>query len=642
MNLLEATLEAHNGGHAVKIGEEAIAVRPDEIAARPGLAAYAGKEIVLGIRPEDLEDAALQTGSADEQRLHGTVELIEALGSEIVVHFTIKARHAITEEVLELADDVGDLRALNDAAEGDAATLVGRFGPRSRARPAARSRSQSTRARSTSSTRTPGSGSARTPRRRRDERPYRCRRRNPGVGAAVRDVGVPLRPRRRADADRGGARAGVEADVRRVPAHAGRAGRGALRPLRRRLGLRHVRRRRAAPRRRARLPRLAGIALPEGDAADPPAAETVHGLGSRKNELLLELLERDGVEAYEGSVRYVHAARDAGLGRAVVSSGANCREVLEAADIADLFEVRIDGVVAERQGLRGKPFPDAFIAAARALGVVPARAAVFEDALAGGRSRPCGRVRPRRGRRPRRPGGRPARARRRPRRRRPGRAAPMIDHPAFAAEPWSLRETYLDLEVLAQTESLFALTNGHIGLRANLDEGEPFGLPGTYLNSFSERRPLPYAEAGYGYPESSETIVNVTNGKIVRLLVNDEPFDVRYGEVLSHERELDLRAGVLRRRAEWRSPAGATVRVTSTRLVSLVQRATAAILYEVQALDGLVRVVVQSEFVANEAGGALEADPRAAAVLGAPCSRGTSSHRTLASCLRTRRSGADC
>jgi alpha,alpha-trehalose phosphorylase len=194
----------------------------------------------------------------------------------------------------------------------------------------------------------------------------------------------------------------------------------------------------------------------------------------------------------------------------------------------------------------------------------------------------------------------------------------VIDHPAFAAEPWSLRETYLDLDVLAQTESLFALSNGHIGLRGNLDEGEPFGLPGTYLNSFYERRPLPYAEAGYGYPESSQTIVNVTNGKIVRLLVDDEPFDVRYGKLLSHERELDLRAGALRRRAEWRSPAGASVRVTSTRLVSLVQRATAAILYEVEALGGPVRLVVQSELVANEAGGALEVDPRAAAALEAP------------------------
>ena len=136
----------------------------------------------------------------------------------------------------------------------------------------------------------------------------------------------------------------------------------------------------------------------------------------------------------------------------------------------------------------------------------------------------------------------------------------MIEHSAFAVEPWSVRETHLDLDLLAQTESVFALANGHIGLRANLDEGEPFGLPGTYLNSFYELRPLPYAESGYGYPESGQTIINVTNGKIIRLLVDDEPFDIRYGQLLSHERELDLRAGVLRRRVEWRSPAGAVVR----------------------------------------------------------------------------------
>src|SRR3954463_14343354 len=111
----------------------------------------------------------------------------------------------------------------------------------------------------------------------------------------------------------------------------------------------------------------------------------------------------------------------------------------------------------------------------------------------------------------------------------------------FTAEPWVVRETELDLEQLAKTESLFALANGHIGLRANLDEGEPVALPGTYLNSFYELRPLPYAEGGYGYPESGQTVVNVTEGKIIRLLVDDEPFDVRYGAVRSHERELDLR-----------------------------------------------------------------------------------------------------
>ena len=185
----------------------------------------------------------------------------------------------------------------------------------------------------------------------------------------------------------------------------------------------------------------------------------------------------------------------------------------------------------------------------------------------------------------------------------------MITHPAFQVEPWSLRETDLDLELLAQTESLFALANGHIGLRANLDEGEPSSLPGTYLNSFYELKPLPYAEAGYGNPEAGQRVVNVTNGKIIRLLVDDEPFDVRYGDLLSHERELDLRGGVLHRRVEWRSPAGTAVRVRSTRLVSLVQRAAAAVLYEVEPLERPLRVVVQSELIANEPAHLDEADP---------------------------------
>jgi beta-phosphoglucomutase family hydrolase len=126
-----------------------------------------------------------------------------------------------------------------------------------------------------------------------------------------------------------------------------------------------------------------GIDLPEGDPSDPPSSETVHGLGNRKNELVLALLKRDGVESYPGSVRYVHAVREAGLHTAVVSASANCKDVLEAAGISDLFEVRIDGVVVEQKHLRGKPAPDTFLAAAKKLGVQPADAAVFEDALAG-------------------------------------------------------------------------------------------------------------------------------------------------------------------------------------------------------------------------------------------------------------------
>jgi len=125
------------------------------------------------------------------------------------------------------------------------------------------------------------------------------------------------------------------------------------------------------------------IDLPEGDADDPPDAETVQGVGNRKNDIVLRRIRDDGVQAYDGSVAYVRAARDAGLGRAVVSSSTNCRDVLVAADIEDLFEQRIDGVVAQERQLRGKPAPDTFLAGAEALGVPAAQAAVFEDALAG-------------------------------------------------------------------------------------------------------------------------------------------------------------------------------------------------------------------------------------------------------------------
>jgi beta-phosphoglucomutase family hydrolase len=126
-----------------------------------------------------------------------------------------------------------------------------------------------------------------------------------------------------------------------------------------------------------------GIDLPWGDPGDPPGAETIIGLGNRKNELVLSLIRQGGVEPYPGSVRYVRAARDAGLRRAVVSSSANCREVLEAAGIDDLFEERVDGITIEREHLKGKPAPDTFLHAARELDVAPGQAAVFEDALAG-------------------------------------------------------------------------------------------------------------------------------------------------------------------------------------------------------------------------------------------------------------------
>jgi alpha,alpha-trehalose phosphorylase len=194
----------------------------------------------------------------------------------------------------------------------------------------------------------------------------------------------------------------------------------------------------------------------------------------------------------------------------------------------------------------------------------------------------------------------------------------MISEDIFPVEPWHVRETSLDLTLLDESESLFALSNGHIGMRGNLDEGEPHGLPGTYLNSFYEVRPLPYAEAGFGYPEAGQTVVDVTNGKLLRLLVDDEPFDVRYGQLLEHERVLDLRAGTLTRTARWCSPVGRRVEVVSTRLVSLAQRSVCAIEYTVEAVDEFARVTVQSELVANEDQPKTSRDPRVAAVLNNP------------------------
>ncbi len=194
----------------------------------------------------------------------------------------------------------------------------------------------------------------------------------------------------------------------------------------------------------------------------------------------------------------------------------------------------------------------------------------------------------------------------------------MNSQQLFTVEPWCVREPNLQLASLGHTESVFALANGHIGMRGNLDEGDPHNVPGSYLNSFYELRPLPYAEAGYGYPESGQTMINVTNGKLIRLLVDDEPLDVRYGELRRHERVLDMRDGMLTRSVEWVSPAGKAVRVESQRMVSLTQRAVAAIKYSVEPVDEPVLLVLQSELFANEQLPPASDDPRVAAALSDP------------------------
>ena len=188
----------------------------------------------------------------------------------------------------------------------------------------------------------------------------------------------------------------------------------------------------------------------------------------------------------------------------------------------------------------------------------------------------------------------------------------------FEVHPWRLQWSGLRVDMLARTESLFALSNGHIGLRGTFEEGEPTVLPGSYLNGFYELRGLPYAESGYGYPESGQTVVNVTNGKIIRLLVEDEPMDLRYGTTESHTRTLDFRTGTLQRETVWTSPTGRTVRIRSARLVSFTKRAIAAIHYEVEPLSEDMTLVLQSDLLANEPIPVPGNDPRLAAALDSP------------------------
>ena len=193
----------------------------------------------------------------------------------------------------------------------------------------------------------------------------------------------------------------------------------------------------------------------------------------------------------------------------------------------------------------------------------------------------------------------------------------MIEHDVFPVEAWGVRERRLDLGILAETESVFALANGHLGMRGNLDEGEPRGASGTYLGGVYESYPLEYGEIGYGFPEDGQAVDDVTDGKLIRLLVDDEPLDVHRGRLDEHERFLDFRTGILERTMRWTSEAGRSVRVRSRRLVSLDQRSIAVVRYEVEADDGEpVRVAVQSNLLANQAPQErANVDPRSASEL---------------------------
>ncbi len=194
----------------------------------------------------------------------------------------------------------------------------------------------------------------------------------------------------------------------------------------------------------------------------------------------------------------------------------------------------------------------------------------------------------------------------------------MTTQDTFTVEPWCLREPRLDPDEMAGVEAVLTVANGSLGVRGTLDEGEPVGMPGTYLAGVHELRTMVYTETGAGDPEATQTLVDTIDGTALRLLVDGHALDVRTGTLLHHERVLDFRAGTLTRELRWRSPGDRTVAVRSVRFVSLDQRGVLALRYTVEAVERPVEVVVQSGLVANNRNPRLSPRPSAEDLLAHP------------------------
>lgn len=359
-----------------------------------------------------------------------------------------------------------------------------------------------------------------------------------------------------------------------------------------------------------------GIELPEGSPDSPPDEESIWGIGNRKNARISELISPETIEVFPGSVHVVRTARARGLRTAVVSSSANCRPVLRAAGIDALFDTIVDGLDIARLGLPGKPAPDAFLEAARRLGVEPARTMVVEDAVAGVRAARGGGFGvvigiDRRGNSIalRRAGAHIVVAdlwsllqlfapeARGPKFHRLLRTHENLGLLARTAnvEPWRLTFTTPTPELMPSIESLFALSNGYLGIRGSVEEGAPSFRPGALLNGFYESWPIVYGEDAYGFPHTGQTIVSAPDGMRMRLFVDDAHFDPIHDDLPLYERTLHLDKGMLERNVVWRLHDQARVAVRTRRIVSLVDRHLACVVFEVEALDRPVTVTVSSE-----------------------------------------------
>jgi alpha,alpha-trehalose phosphorylase len=191
-----------------------------------------------------------------------------------------------------------------------------------------------------------------------------------------------------------------------------------------------------------------------------------------------------------------------------------------------------------------------------------------------------------------------------------GRAAELALGPPYPVEGWHIRQTDFDATGVGTAETIFATANGYLGLRGNLEEANPVVERGTYLNGFYESRPYVYPESAYGFARDAQTMLNVTDGKVLRLTVDGEPLDIATGTLIEHDRVLDLRQGYAGRETVWESPGGKRVSVRTRRLVSLAHRHLAVIEYEVTALEEAVTLEITSELIANESDETRGDDPR--------------------------------
>ena len=365
-----------------------------------------------------------------------------------------------------------------------------------------------------------------------------------------------------------------------------------------------------------------GIVLPEGSPDDDPSAETVCGLGNRKNAVFAQELAK-GLAPYPGSMRFLDAVQAAGLAVAVVSGSRNARAVLQAAGLQDRFTVVVDGLVAAARSLPGKPLPDTFLEAARQLGVAPAQAVVIEDAIGGvaaGRAGGFGLVVG-----VNRGSGKEALL--------SGGAdqvvddlsdmldKPVIDDPldrgAYPVDPWRL----IDVTQASNkaSDTIFSVGNGFIGIAGSRDESGPAN---SYVNGFYETWRLRYPETAYGLAREGQAIQPLPSPFCLHLLADGHPFGD--GEPVNQRRELDMSSGLLTRQTVWQTASG-QVQVSAQRLASFTRRGLVASQLEVTPLEQAMELEIRHDLKVQrfEPIGKQSHDPRSGSVLDCRATTGT-------------------